>query len=318
MLLNKKYLKRIKGDASFRIFFRKKKLDKSSIIIYCKKEKLKNLLIYDSINKILIKNNIQAPRLYSENYKKNFIEIEDFGNKTLFEILKKEKKKKMEYYNLVLKLLTKIQTVKDRKIKTFNNNLYKIPEYKKKILFDEAKIFCDWYVPKFLPSPQKNIFNRLLKKQIKTLLDKLKLKNNTFVHRDFHVSNIMIKNNKLSIIDNQDALIGNKAYDLASLVDDVRFETSKNFKEKIYKLFINKSLKKLDKKKFRNDFEILSILRNLKIIGIFSRLAERDNKKKYLKLIPHAWKLIALRINSNPALNDIKKNLNKNFFNKLR
>ena len=90
MLLNKKYLKRIKGDASFRIFFRKKKLDKSSIIIYCKKEKLKNLLIYDSINKILIKNNIQAPRLYSENYKKNFIEIEDFGNKTLFEILKKE------------------------------------------------------------------------------------------------------------------------------------------------------------------------------------------------------------------------------------
>ena len=110
MLLNKKYLKRIKGDASFRIFFRKKKLDKSSIIIYCKKEKLKNLLIYDSINKILIKNNIQAPRLYSENYKKNFIEIEDFGNKTLFEILKKEKKKKMEYYNLVLKLLTKIHT----------------------------------------------------------------------------------------------------------------------------------------------------------------------------------------------------------------
>ena len=33
-------------------------------------------------------------------------------------------------------------------------------------------------------------------------------------------------------------------------------------------------------------------LRNLKIIGIFMRLAVRDNKKKYLKLIPYAWKII--------------------------
>ena len=38
------------------------------------------------------------------------------------------------------------------------------------------------------------------------------------------------------------------------------------------------------------------LLRNMKIIGIFTRLAERDKKKIYLKLIPHAWKLIELRI----------------------
>ena len=44
------------------------------------------------------------------------------------------------------------------------------------------------------------------------------------------------------------------------------------------------------------DFEIISVLRNLKIIGIFTRLANRDNKKQYLKLIPHAWELIELRI----------------------
>ena len=55
--------------------------------------------------------------------------------------------------------------------------------------------------------------------------------------------------------------------------------------------------KKLSKHKFKNDFEILSILRNLKIIGIFTRLALRDGKKGYLKLIPEAWKLINLRIN---------------------
>ena len=87
-----KNLKQIKGDASFRSFFRSKKKNLSSIIIYAKKNKKLNLLIYDAINKILIKNNILAPRLINENYSKNFIEIQDFGNQTIFRYLKKKKK----------------------------------------------------------------------------------------------------------------------------------------------------------------------------------------------------------------------------------
>ncbi|MDC2997418.1 phosphotransferase, partial [Candidatus Pelagibacter sp.] len=71
--------------------------------------------------------------------------------------------------------------------------------------------------------------------------------------------------------------------------------------------------KKIDKKKIKNDFEILSILRNLKIIGIFTRLAIRDKKKDYLKLIPYAWELISLRINENEIFLDLKKLLNNNF-----
>ena len=95
----------------------------------------------------------------------------------------------------------------------------------------------------------------------------------------------------------QDALIGNKAYDLASLIDDVRFQTSVTLKNKIYNFYL-KTQKKLNKKYFKNDFEIISVLRNLKIIGIFTRLAVRDNKKKYLQLIPYTWRLIKLRSQS--------------------
>ena len=39
--------------------------------------------------------------------------------------------------------------------------------------------------------------------------------------------NLMKVGNKIGIIDNQDALIGNPAYDLVSLIDDVRIKTSK-------------------------------------------------------------------------------------------
>ena len=87
----------IKGDASFRKFYRKKNKKKSSIIIYSQRKKIKNLLNYDSINKLLLNNKISAPRLLSENFNKNYIEVEDLGTKTLFDILKKKKLTNLKY-----------------------------------------------------------------------------------------------------------------------------------------------------------------------------------------------------------------------------
>ena len=314
-----KNLVKIKGDASFRKFFRKKNNDYSSIVVFAKKEKFKNLLIYDSINKILIKSKILAPNLYEENYSKNYIEIEDFGNETLFKRLNKNKNKnnKLSYFKKIISLLNKIQLIKIKKIKNFKNKNYVVPKYNKNILIKEAQLFCDWYAQKHLNKLSKDKFSKDFIKIIKKLANNLKLKNNFFVHRDFHVSNLMLVNNQIGVIDSQDALIGNRAYDLASLIDDVRLKTSNSFKNKIFNFYIKKQ-KKLDIKKFKNDFEILSILRNLKIIGIFTRLAMRDKKKNYLKLIPYTWTLINLRINENKIFIDLKKLLIQNFKGKIR
>ena len=307
-------LKKIKGDASHRKFFRNKK--KNSILVFAKKEKVKNLLIYDAINKILNKNGILAPKLYQENYKKNFIEIQDFGNETLFKILKK-KKNKFFYLKKAIEILNKIQLIKDRKVKNFIKGEYFVPKYEKKILISEANLFCDWYLKKKL---KKNIRNKFLKKYqkiINKLVSSLKLKNSIFVHRDFHLSNLMLVKDRIGVIDSQDALIGNRAYDLASLIDDVRLKTSTSLKNKIYKFYVQKQ-NKLDKDNFKKDFEILSVLRNLKIIGIFTRLAIRDKKKDYLKLIPYAWKLINLRIHENEIFKDLKELLKQNFQGKIK
>ena len=308
-----KNLKKIKGDASFRNFFRKKEDQFSSIIVYAKKEKFKNLLVYDAINKILNNQKILAPRLYSENYSENYIEIQDFGNQTIFDVLKKKKKKDIFIlFKKIIKLLHQIQSIKVKKIKNFKNKDYKIPLYHKKILMKEANLFCDWYVKKSYLNISKEKFSKDFKKIIKKLISNLTLKNNVFVHRDFHVSNLMLVNNRIGVIDSQDALIGNKAYDLASLIDDVRFKTSKSLKRKIFDFYLKKQ-SKLQISKFKNDFEIISVLRNLKIIGIFTRLALRDRKKKYLKLIPYTWKLINMRIDENKVFFDLKNLLNQNF-----
>jgi len=318
MKLIKSTIKKIKGDASLRSFYRKKNNKENSIIVYATKEKEKNLLIYAAINSLLIENKILAPKLYKENYKKNFIEIEDFGDDTVFKLLRKSGSNKINLYKKSIDLLIEIQKIKQNIIKNFKGKNYKVPIYKNNKLFKEAKLFSEWYAKKYISKKKLPTVNIEINKQIKFLLLNLKIKNETLVHRDFHVSNLMRHKKQLATIDTQDALIGNRAYDLASLIDDVRFESNKKLKDKIYNYYLELNKNKINKVILLNDFEILSVLRNMKIIGIFVRLAVRDKKKTYLKLIPYAWKLIELRTQNNQIFDGLKRVLDINFPKKIR
>ena len=296
--MNFKNIVELSGDASHRKFYRDKK--NNSIIVYAKKEKRKNLLIYAAINELPNNNKILTPRLISEKYKKNYIIIEDLGDYTG---LKKFKNYKIDNYIKLFEILKKLKLVRKRTINTFLKTNYTIKNYSNNELLREAKLFSDWYMPKIIKK-KLSLSKKLYIKIIKKLILSLKLKKKVFVHRDFHISNIMIKKNKIYLIDSQDAVFGNEAYDLASLIDDVRIKIKLKNREKIYEKFISKQ-KKINPEKLRNDFEILSILRNLKIIGIFTRLSKRDKKHKYLKLIPYAWKMIDERRKHNTRFEEL-------------
>jgi aminoglycoside/choline kinase family phosphotransferase len=133
-----------------------------------------------------------------------------------------------------------------------------------------------------------------------------------FVHRDFHASNIMIKNKKFGLIDSQDALRGNLLYDIASLIDDVRIKLPTELKSLLFKYYLSKTskIKKDEDLLAKNDFDILSVQRNLKILGIFVRLYKRDHKLRYLKYLPYIWQLLELRL-KNPIFINLKYLLNK-------
>ena len=46
-----------------------------------------------------------------------------------------------------------------------------------------------------------------------------------------------------------------------------------------------------DEKQFFQNYKVLTAQRNAKIVGIFIRLARRDNKKNYLKLVNKAMNI---------------------------
>ena len=311
--MNLNNYKLLAGDASFRKFYRS---SQNSIIVFSKKNKYLNLAIYEAINNCLIKNGVKAPKLKKEFYNKNFIEIEDLGNETIFKILKKNRNKIKIYFNII-KILQSIQKIRVKNLITFKKNKYKIPQYTRGKVLNEANLFLEWYLPKVIKKSKLNKAKREIKNSFGNLFKKLKLKKKVFVHRDFHVSNMMYHKKKIYLIDTQDAVYGNIAYDLASLIDDVRLKTSEELKTKIFKKFV-KLNSFIDEGKLKNDFEILSVLRNLKIIGIFTRLAVRDKKTSYMKMIPYAWKIIEKRISKNLIFKDLELKLNKYFSKKLR
>ena len=311
--------KKISGDASFREFFRIVANKKSSILVIAKKEKYQNLVAYSAINNFLIKKKILAPKLYEHNYKKGFIKIEDFGNLSFHNVLMSEKNKFTIYKKLV-NLLLKIQKIKPKKkIKSIINTSYKINYYSIEYLQKESNLFFDWYLTLFLDKKKASKIKKKANKILLKLYKKLYFKNFTFVHRDFHSQNLMSVGSSVGVIDSQDALIGNPAYDLVSLIEDVRIKTTKELKNKIYNYYIKKKFKNnnLLSSKFLRDFEILSVQRSLKIIGIFARLFRRDKKNIYLKLIPYTWSILDERMNSE-IFNELKKLLEENINRKFK
>ena len=309
----------IAGDASFRVFYRLILNNKSKIIVLAKKEKYKNLVAYSSINKFLRDNKILTPRLYSYNFLKGIMLIEDFGKLSFYNILLNKKNKFFIYKKLVNQLL-KIQKIKPKlKIKNINKGKHVINKYTKKYLFEESNLFFDWYLPLFLNKKKTYEIKAKSKKILKKLYNKLNFSNSCFVHRDYHAQNLMMVGKKIGVIDSQDALIGNPSYDLVSLIDDVRIKIPRKLKKQIYNYYMKKTLNshRDNSKKFIEDFNILSVQRSLKIIGIFSRLFKRDKKSRYLKFIPYTWSLLEMRMKSEIFL-ELKKILDNNIPKKIR
>ena len=115
----------------------------------------------------------------------------------------------------------------------------------------------------------------------------------------------MVYKNNLGLIDSQDAIIGNPLYDVASLIDDVRIKLPSHTQEKLFNYYYKTSkIKKERYENLKNDFDILSVQRNLKILGIFVRLYIRDGKSNYLKYLPYTWSLIEKRL-KNPVFENL-------------
>jgi aminoglycoside/choline kinase family phosphotransferase len=127
--------------------------------------------------------------------------------------------------------------------------------------------------------------------------------------RDFHSPNLLWLADRsgiaqIGLLDFQDAVMGPKAFDVASLLQDARVDVPEELEIALFTHYVQARRahdRNFDAAAFGRLYATLAAQRATKILGIFARLDRRDGKPQYLRHLPriHAYVCRALR---HPAL----------------
>ena len=289
-----KSLKLLKNDASKRRYYIFTNNTKELLLMDSSLEK-DSLRKFIKISKWLKSNHLSSPEIYIKDEKYGILIIEDFGNTKYSILCRKEKKKKRLYYKQAINLLILLSKKKKPGF---------IKNYDHRILKDELNLYIKWEL-----NMKKNTKKFKAWKDIwNNLLNNIKYEKTTVVLRDFHVDNIFYlkdrnKLEKIGLIDFQDSLIGHPAYDLVSLLQDVRVSLSIKEQNSFYNYY--KKNVKINKNEFEYAYLVLGTQRLFKIIGIFKKLAIEQGKIDYLRYLPRTKQLINYNL-KNPIFNELK------------
>jgi hypothetical protein len=263
------------ADASFRKYYRLTNAEKTFILMDSSLEK-DSLAPFLDVTQRLLDVGINAPTIFEKNLNEGFLIIEDFGNTNYLDILNDN-----NYETLYSKAINVIITMQ-------NADATNLPLYDKAFLHFEMDLMKEWYLEKNLKITLSEVQKNVIKNTLDAISDVVLCQpQNVFVHRDYHSRNIMLtKDDKIAVIDYQDAMNGAITYDLVSLLKDCYISYERQEIEKLALEFRNKKGLDASDAEFLKWFDFMGMQRHIKVLGIFSRLYLRDGKDGYLKDIP--------------------------------
>ena len=293
----------IKNDASFRKYFR---VDKK-ILMDADPNLGEDVGSFININHVLREFKLNVPEIFTIDKENGFLLLEDLGENIFSQILNSENEEQL--YKQAIEVLIEIYK---KDLNKFSNFTF-LEKYSVEKLQDESQLFIEWYLKKYLKINITDTDIKDFKDIINKIFNNLDTKFEKLVLRDYHVDNLILQKSKLGlkqvgILDFQDAVLGSSSYDLISIIEDVRRPISKDLKNILIKYFIDST--GYDPNQLEKELAFYSVQRNLKILGIFSRLNLRDNKSKYMGYNDNAWKYIESNLN-NPTMSDLKVWLKK-------
>ncbi len=263
-------------DASFRRYFRVERENNTFIAMDAPPEK-EDSKAFIKISAMLRVNNVHAPKIIEANLMQGFLLIEDLGNLTFLKALSKDKL--ITLYKKAIDELIKMQA-----IDCYND----LPLYDDTLLKKEMQLLIDWYLLKDISDKQQQQLTDIFQILSNNALNSPQV----FVHRDYHVRNMMMLDGEVTVIDFQDAVIGSNTYDLCSLLKDAYLQLEPIEIKILLQYYHQQTNSEIKFSKFKKQFELMGLQRHLKILGIFKRLSLRDGKNQYLDDIPLVKKYV--------------------------
>ncbi|MEO1045114.1 MAG: phosphotransferase [Pseudomonadota bacterium] len=273
----------IPGDASFRRYYRVRHGDSADglgrAILMVAPPPEENVAPFLDIAAYLCNNKLKAPEIFAADRETGLVLLEDFGNDRMREAADEmAPDEEQAVYRRAVKTLASLH----------RQTLPNLPFYDEKTYRREAMLFCEWYCPAQGLSVDESGFIAALDEALQPVI--AAQEHPVVVLRDYHAENIMLlENGRQGLLDFQDALLGHPAYDLMSLLQDARRDVPQAIEDEMLAYFIAQTRAS---EQFVSDYAVLGTQRNLKIIGIFTRLMRRDDKPRYLDFIPRVWRYL--------------------------
>ena len=263
-----------------------------------------------AIGKGLREQGLSAPEILAFDLAAGLAIIEDLGN----EPLTSESGIIEDRYAAALAALAHLhRTSLSDTLPIDDEETYRIPVYDVDALSIEIELLLDWYVPYIacaqLASGAKATFVNLWRQAVQSVL----AVRPTWTLRDYHSPNLIWLSGRegiarVGIIDFQDCVLGHAAYDVVSLLQDARVDVPQEVELKLLAHYARRRRDEdpsFDVEGFVRAYAILGAQRATKILGIFARLDERDQKPQYLVHLPRVENYLAKNL-EHPALAELK------------
>ena len=286
------------GDASFRRYFRVIDRGRQAVLMDAPPE-AEDVRPFVAIADLLLRHGFSAPRLLAADIPHGFLLLEDFGDRLVGPVLRDAPLLEDEVYRAAVQLLAELHRVAPPA---------DLPPYDRAALLREVQLFPDWYLraagatadlPAYVAAWDQVWGEVLADTAGKPVV----------VLRDYHADNLLLLDGRpgvqgLGLLDFQDALAGHPAYDLVSLLQDARRDVPPRLEQRMLREYAA-AAEVADPARFRAAYEVLGAQRNVKILGIFVRLRDRDRRSGYVERLPRVWGYLRRNF-QHPALAPVK------------
>ena len=233
---------------------------------------------------------LAAPEIYAADTRQGFLVLEDLGDDLYADALQNGAEAEI-LYGAAIDALALLHGQAAPATLPLEKPLYL---YDEPALIAETDLLTEWFLPAALGRPVRDEEREEHRSLWRAALKPLHGDGRVFVHRDYHAQNLLWLPQRegaarVGMIDFQDAVAGSPAYDLVSLLEDARRDVPQALSESMMERYLQQMKGRTDAVKFRATAALLAAQRNAKIIGIFARLARRDNKPRYLAYLPRVW-----------------------------
>jgi N-acetylmuramate 1-kinase len=275
----------LQGDASFRRYVRIRKQNRTYMLMDAPPEK-EDVRPYMAIAEHFYRRGYSTPKIVASDAASGLLLLEDLGDTIFSRVIAADPAMEKPLYEAAVDVL--VQWHKKPKV----HDGLSLPQYDHALLMREVELFADWYLPRALGEARAAALKPGYMALWEKLLGDTPLSTADFVHRDYHADNLLWLPERKGIVrvgllDFQDAVNGDPAYDLVSLLEDARRDVTTELSEALVKRYI--TISGADHEHFMRSYALLAAQRNSKIIGIFVRLCVRDGKPHYLKMLPRVW-----------------------------